>query len=183
MEGEGGDGRDGLTVSTFAHSEIPGLRRFISLSDDRRRQCFLCLLKSYAFNNALEKEEQEMSLKRATIALATVFGLALVACVLPEPAAAFTSAQRAACGGDAQRLCSSSMSDPQKLNACMQSNQSKVSSGCRAAMGGGKKKENWLNARMKEPVGLIGRRVVVATVAEPRPLNGVHFVEYDVSII
>jgi hypothetical protein len=28
----------GLTVSTFAHSESLGLRRFISLSDDRRRQ-------------------------------------------------------------------------------------------------------------------------------------------------
>jgi hypothetical protein len=80
-----------------------------------------------------------MSLKRATIAFATIFGLALVACVLPEPAA--SCAQRAACGGDAQRLCSSSMSDPQKLSACMQSNQSKVSSGCRAAMGGGKKKK------------------------------------------
>jgi hypothetical protein len=54
---------------------------------------------------------------------------------------AFTSAQRAACGGDAQRLCSSSMSDPQQLTACMQSNQSKVSSRCRAAMGGGGKKK------------------------------------------
>jgi hypothetical protein len=82
-----------------------------------------------------------MSLKRATIAFATIFGLALVGCVLPEPAAAFTSAQRAACGGDAQRLCNSSMSNPQKLSACMQSNQSKVSSGCRAAMGGGGKKK------------------------------------------
>jgi hypothetical protein len=87
------------------------------------------------------KRGTEMSLKSATIAFATIFGLALVACVLPEPAAAFTSAQRAACGGDAQRLCSSSMSDPQKLSACMQSNQSKVSSGCRATMGGGKKKK------------------------------------------
>jgi hypothetical protein len=37
--------------------------------------------------------------------------------------------------------CSSSMSDPQQLTACMQSNQSKVSSRCRAAMGGGKKKK------------------------------------------
>jgi len=82
-----------------------------------------------------------MSLKRATIALATIFGLGLVASFAPGPAAAFTSAQRAACGGDAQRLCSSSMSDPQQLTACMQSNQSRVSSRCRAAMGGGKKKK------------------------------------------
>ena len=87
------------------------------------------------------EEEKEMSLKRATIALATIFGLGLVASFAPGPAAAFTSAQRAACGGDAQRLCSSSMSDPQQLTACMQSNQSRVSSRCRAAMGGGKKKK------------------------------------------
>jgi hypothetical protein len=33
------------------------------------------------------------------------------------------------------------MSDPQQLTACMQSNQSKVSSRCRAAMGGGGKKK------------------------------------------
>jgi len=82
-----------------------------------------------------------MSLKRATIAFATFFGLALIASFAPGPAAAFTAAQKAACGGDAQRLCASSMSGPQKLTACMQSNQSKVSSGCRAAMGGGKKKK------------------------------------------
>jgi hypothetical protein len=80
--------------------------------------------------------------KRATIAFATILGLALVASSFaPEPAAAFSSAQRAACGGDAQRLCSSSMSDPKKLTACMQSNQSQVSSRCRSAMGGGKKKK------------------------------------------
>ena len=69
-----------------------------------------------------------MSLKRATIAIATFFGLALIASFASDPAAAFTAAQKAACGGDAQRLCSSSMSDPQQLTACMQSNQSKVSS-------------------------------------------------------
>ena len=82
-----------------------------------------------------------MSLKRATIAFATFFGLALIASFASDPAAAFTAAQKAACGGDAQRLCSSSMSDPQQLTACMQSNQSKVSSRCRAAMGGGGKKK------------------------------------------
>jgi hypothetical protein len=53
-----------------------------------------------------------MPLKRATIAFATFFGLALTASFAPDPAAAFTAAQKAACGGDAQRLCSSSMSDP-----------------------------------------------------------------------
>jgi hypothetical protein len=92
-------------------------------------------------NRRGDKEEKEMSLKRAAIASAIFLGLTLVASFVPESASAFTSAQRAACGGDAQRLCSSSMSDPQQLTACMQSNQSKVSSRCRAAMGGGKKKK------------------------------------------
>ena len=82
-----------------------------------------------------------MSTKRAIVAFSTVMGIALFASLAPHPAGAFTSAQRAACGGDAQRLCASSMSDPQQLTACMQSNQSKVSSRCRAAMGGGKKKK------------------------------------------
>jgi hypothetical protein len=60
----------------------------------------------------------------------------------PVPISA-SAAQKAACGGDARRLCSQSMADPQQLNACMQSDQSKVSTRCRSAMGvgGGKKKK------------------------------------------
>jgi hypothetical protein len=48
----------------------------------------------------------------------------------------------AAGGGDAQRLCASSMANPSQLTACMRSNASKVSAGCRTAMGmgGGKKR-------------------------------------------
>jgi hypothetical protein len=82
-----------------------------------------------------------MSTKSVIVTLSTIIGIGLVASLAPHSAAAFTSAQRAACGGDAQRLCASSMSDPQQLTACMQSNQSKVSSRCRAAMGGSKKKK------------------------------------------
>jgi hypothetical protein len=85
-----------------------------------------------------------MSLYRATLTLATVVGLTAVVSIAPEPAfAQFSSAQRAACGGDAQRLCASSMANPQQLSACMQSNASKVSARCRTAMGmgGGKKKK------------------------------------------
>ena len=71
-----------------------------------------------------------------------IFGLALGASFAAEPAAAqFSSAQRAACGGDAQRLCASSMANPSQLTACMQSNASRVSARCRTAMGGGKKKK------------------------------------------
>jgi hypothetical protein len=80
-----------------------------------------------------------MSFNRA-ITSATLFVFVLL--TVPEPAAAqFSAAQRAACGGDAQRLCSSSMADPQRLSACMNRNASKVSAGCKAAMGGGKKKK------------------------------------------
>jgi hypothetical protein len=85
-----------------------------------------------------------MSLYRATLTLAAVVGLTAVVLIAPEPASAqFSSAQRAACGGDAQRLCASSMANPQQLSACMQSNASKVSARCRTAMGmgGGKKKK------------------------------------------
>jgi hypothetical protein len=79
---------------------------------------------------------------RATIAFAALFGLALIASLVPEPAAAqWTAAQRAACEGDARRLCSQFLANPSGLNSCMQSNASRVSSRCRAAMGGKKKKK------------------------------------------
>jgi hypothetical protein len=79
-------------------------------------------------------------MKRVIFTVVAASGLALAGSFLAEPAAAqFSATQRAACGGDAQRLCASSMADPSKLTACMRSNASKVSAGCRAAMGGGKK--------------------------------------------
>jgi hypothetical protein len=79
---------------------------------------------------------------RTIIDFSACFGLVLIASLAPSPAGAqFTAAQQAACGGDAQRLCSSSMANPQRLSACMKRNASKVSAGCKAAMGGGKKKK------------------------------------------
>ena len=79
-------------------------------------------------------------MNQVIIASVAMFGVVLLA--VPEPAAAqFSAAQQAACGGDAQRLCSSSMADPKQLSACMNRNASKVSAGCKAAMGGGKKKK------------------------------------------
>ena len=84
-----------------------------------------------------------MALNRATVAFAAFIELTVVASLAPEPASAqISSAQRAACGGDAQRLCASSMANPQQLTACMRSNASQVSARCRTAMGmsGGKKK-------------------------------------------
>ena len=86
-------------------------------------------------------QDRTMAMNRATLTLA-IFGLALGASFAAEPAAAqFSSAQRAACGGDAQRLCASSMANPSQLTACMQSNASRVSARCRTALGGGKKKK------------------------------------------
>jgi hypothetical protein len=59
-----------------------------------------------------------------------------------QPAAAqFSAKQKAACQGDAMRLCSSSLASPGQLNACMARNASQVSAGCRAAMGGGGSKK------------------------------------------
>jgi hypothetical protein len=82
------------------------------------------------------KENQMKCLIIASI----MFGVAML--TVPGPAAAqFSAAQQAACGGDAQRLCSSSMADPRQLSACMNRNASKVSAGCKAAMGGGGKKK------------------------------------------
>jgi hypothetical protein len=79
-------------------------------------------------------------MNRLIIASAAVFGLAVL--TLPQPAAAqFSAKQKAACQGDAMRLCSQSLADPGQLSACMSRNSSKVSAGCRAAMGGGGKKK------------------------------------------
>jgi hypothetical protein len=60
------------------------------------------------------------------IASAARFGLAML--VLPEHAnAQWSAAQKAACQGDAMRLCSQSMADPGQLSACLSRNSSKVS--------------------------------------------------------
>ena len=77
-----------------------------------------------------------MIVNRLIVASVAIFGLALLAS--PEPAAAqWSAAQKAACQGDAMRLCSQSLANPGQLNACMSRNASQVSAGCRAAMGGG----------------------------------------------
>jgi hypothetical protein len=80
---------------------------------------------------------KETEMNSATIASAAAFAFVLL--MAPAPAGAqWSEAQRAACMGDAQRLCASSLASPGQLNACMQRNAGKVSAGCRAAMGGGK---------------------------------------------
>jgi hypothetical protein len=78
---------------------------------------------------------------RRRMIVTALFGLALIVSLAPTPTAAqWTAAQRAACEGDARRLCSQHLANAGALNACMNRNASRVSSRCRAAMGGKKKK-------------------------------------------
>jgi hypothetical protein len=64
-----------------------------------------------------------------------VFALSLAA-IQSAPAA--TAAVRAACTGDAQRLCSSVIHDAAKRHACMHAHAAQLSKGCIAAIRKGK---------------------------------------------
>jgi hypothetical protein len=93
------------------------------------------------FGGQKVREPKENVMNRFVSGAALMFGLALLA--TPEPAGAqWSAAQRAACQGDAQRLCAQSLADPGQLTACMQRNASKVSKGCRTAMGAGGAKKS-----------------------------------------
>jgi len=64
---------------------------------------------------------------------AMLLGLALMAALAPAPAAAQGSPeQRAACEGDAMRLCSEFVPDVGRITACMQRKRRLLSSRCRA---------------------------------------------------
>ena len=62
--------------------------------------------------------------------------LALAALLAPSPAAAYTEQQRAACEGDAMRLCSAHVPDVDRITACMKANHRHLSAACRAVFGG-----------------------------------------------
>ena len=64
-----------------------------------------------------------------------VFALSL-ADIQPAPAA--TAAVRAACTGDAKRLCAAVIHDAAKRHACMSAHASQLSKGCIAAIHAGK---------------------------------------------
>lgn len=53
----------------------------------------------------------------------------------PAAAAAANAALRQACMADAKRLCSQHFGNPKARQACMQANRSKLSAGCKAAVG------------------------------------------------
>jgi hypothetical protein len=79
---------------------------------------------------------------RSSRNIAALFGLALMASFAPSPAAAqdWTPEQRAACEGDAMRLCGDFAPDVQLITACMQSKRSQLTPACRAQFGGKKKR-------------------------------------------
>ena len=67
------------------------------------------------------------------VVVAVLFGVALM--LVPVPAAAQgTPEQRAACEGDAMRLCGQ-FRDVQQITACMQQNRRYLSPRCRAEFG------------------------------------------------
>jgi hypothetical protein len=65
--------------------------------------------------------------------VAILFGLALMLVPVPSLAQG-TPEQRAACEGDARRLCGQ-FTDVQQITACMQQNRRSLSPGCRAQFG------------------------------------------------
>jgi hypothetical protein len=71
--------------------------------------------------------------RRAITGFAVLFGLALMASLVPSPAAAqYSDTQRAACENDAMRLCGQFVPDVQRITACMHAKRSQLSPRCRA---------------------------------------------------
>jgi hypothetical protein len=70
---------------------------------------------------------------RSSRNIAALFGLALMASFAPSPVAAqsYTPEQRAACEGDAMRLCGQFGADVERITACMRAKRSQLSPGCR----------------------------------------------------
>jgi hypothetical protein len=72
---------------------------------------------------------------RSALIGAAVLGTALLA-TSSAGFAAGTSKQRSACMGDAFRLCSAAIPNVSRVTACMKSNYSKLTPGCKATFKG-----------------------------------------------
>jgi hypothetical protein len=76
---------------------------------------------------------------RPSIAVAALFILALLLPAAPASAQG-TPQQRAACEGDATRLCGEFVPDIERIKACMSRKRAQLSPACRIYFGGGKRK-------------------------------------------
>jgi hypothetical protein len=85
------------------------------------------------------------SVRQIFLCVAVPVSLALMAALAPSPAAAYTADQRAACEGDAMRLCSAYVKDINHITACMKRNRRNLSAGCRAVFEGGSKRRAQAN--------------------------------------
>jgi hypothetical protein len=98
-----------------------------------------------------------------TTRFAMLLGLVLMAPLTAAPAAAQgTPEQRAACEGDAMRLCGQFVPDVSRITACMHSNRRHLSPRCRAMFKGSPKRLKKA-ASAPEPVS------APAPVAAPAP--------------
>jgi hypothetical protein len=79
--------------------------------------------------------------RRSITSVAALLAFALMASFAASPATAQgTPEQRAACEGDAMRLCGNHAPDVQRITACMHAKRSQLSPRCRAVFGGARKK-------------------------------------------
>jgi hypothetical protein len=76
---------------------------------------------------------------RPLAAVAALCALALLLAAAPAGAQG-TPAQRAACEGDAMRLCGEFVPDVERIKACMYRKRAQLSPACRVYFGGGKGK-------------------------------------------
>jgi hypothetical protein len=85
--------------------------------------------------------------RTAQLKLKLIVGLAALCCIaVPLPAAAQgTPEQRAACEGDATRLCGQFVPDVQRITSCMTQMRRYLSPRCRAVFEGGAKRRRARN--------------------------------------
>jgi hypothetical protein len=70
----------------------------------------------------------------ASVIRLAVLSVLLVPAITSQTQAAPPQAVRAACSGDAQRLCAAVLGDPKAQPACMREHRAELSAGCKAAI-------------------------------------------------
>lgn len=104
-----------------------------------------------------------------TTRFAMLLGFALMAPLAAAPAAAQgTPEQRAACEGDAMRLCSQFVPDVARITACMQRNRRHLSPRCRAMFKGGPAKKLKKAEPAQAPVPAAAPTAAPAPAAAPK---------------